>query len=459
MRAAPQPSAKRLSLSILGPFASPALAIGSLNVIVFVYLPPYFAGHLAVSMTLIGQMWMLVRLVDIPVDPLLAMVMDRTRTPIGRYRAWMLAGAPILMLALYKLFMAPRGFGAAYLFGWLVVLYLGNSIVYLGHSAWAATLATRYHERSRLFGLMTAVGVLGTIGVLSISIAHAAFGLSGSEAVQAMGWAMIVMLPFGVLLAAVRAPERLAPETEGPKLSLGDLRALVSKPDLIRLFVAQMALTLGPGWMSAIYIFYFTFGRGFSVADASLLLAVYILAQIPGALLAARVSRAIGKHRMLMLATTSFSVGLLALLVIPRANLPLTIPGMVWCGMSAAGFDLMIRAMLADVGDEVRLEQGKQRTSLLYATNTLAQKLAAAFTIGLTFPLLASLGFNPADGARNSAAAIGNLQIAFMSGPIVFVMLGGACLIGWRLDADRHAQIREALDARDAMLEGAPSAV
>ena len=32
-------------------------------------------------------------------------------------------------------------------------------------------------------------------------------------------------------------------------------------------------------------------------------------------------------------------------------------------------------------------------------------------------------------------------------------MLGGACVIGWRLDAQRHGEIRAKLEARDAALE------
>jgi Na+/melibiose symporter-like transporter len=119
----------------------------------------------------------------------------------------------------------------------------------------------------------------------------------------------------------------------------------------------------------------------------------------------------------------------------------------------AAGFGLMIRAMLADVGDEVRLVQGKQRISLLYAVNGLAEKIAAAFAIGLTFPLLASLGYKAAEGAVNTPAAINQLTAAFIIGPIVFVMLGGACVLGWRLGAQRQGEIRAALEARDAALE------
>jgi Na+/melibiose symporter-like transporter len=151
-----------------------------------------------------------------------------------------------------------------------------------------------------------------------------------------------------------------------------------------------------------------------------------------------------------MATTTAFSIGLPTILLTPRADLLVTVPLMVWAGATASGFTLMIQAMLADVGDEVRLDQGKDRISLLYAVNALASKIAAAFSIGLTFPLLQRLGYDPADGAVNTPAAIHNLTVAFIAGPVVFVMLGGACVFGWRLDARRQGEIRDALSARDA---------
>ena len=57
--------------------------------------------------------------------------MDRTRTALGRYRVWLLAGVPILMLAVWRLYFAPVGIGMAYLIGWLLVLYLATSILTL----------------------------------------------------------------------------------------------------------------------------------------------------------------------------------------------------------------------------------------------------------------------------------------------------------------------------------------
>nr|QQZ50418.1 MFS transporter [Phenylobacterium glaciei] len=185
-----------------------------------------------------------------------------------------------------------------------------------------------------------------------------------------------------------------------------------------------MSLTLGPGWMSALYIFFFTDSRGYTGTEASSLLLVYVLAGILGAPLTARLAQKFSKHRTLMVTTTAYSLGLCMVMVIPKGNVVAAIPVMFWCGFMAAGFDLMIRAMLADVGDEVRLEQGQERISLIYALNSLAGKIASAFAIGVTFPLLGKLGYKAAEGAVNTPAAIRALEWAYIAGPIIFVMLG-----------------------------------
>ncbi|WP_421933862.1 MFS transporter [Phenylobacterium sp.] len=446
----------RLGLPTILGFSLSNLPLGALAVAVAVYLPPYFASHLGVSLTVVGSAWAIVRLLDIGVDPVLGLVMDRTRTRIGRYRFWMIIGAPILMLATYALFQAPHGIGSLYLIGWLLIFYLGTSILGLGHSAWGANLSTEYHERSRLFGVVAALGVIGAVVVLLIPIGANALHRSTAEIVPDMGWFIFWLIPVSMAWMVFRTPERIAPETGHPQFRLRDYVSLLVKPDLLRLFLAQMALTLGPGWMSALYVFFFTDSRGFTPTQASALLLVYILAGIVGAPLTALIARRLSKHRTLMVTTTAYSLGLCMVLVVPKANVAAAIPVMFWCGFMAAGFDLMIRAMLADVGDEVRLEQGQERLSLIYALNSLAAKIASAFSIGLTFPLLARLGYKAAEGAVNTPSAIRSLEWAYIAGPIIFVMLGGACVVGWRLDADRHAQIRRDLDDRDAQYAEAP---
>ncbi len=444
-----------LSPSQILVFSTSALPVASLTIAMLVYLPPYLAAHLGVPLTVVGGIWALVRVLDFGVDPVVGYAMDRTRTPFGRYRAWMMAGAPVLMLGIYMMFMAPKGIGSGYLLFWLLFLYLGNSMVFLSHSAWAATLASDYDQRSRLFGVIVAAGIGASVAVLLFPAVMHAMGSSNAAGVRAMGWFVIVLTPLALGLPIWRTPERVTTDTHA-HVAPRDYLALLFKPEMIRLLAAQMALTLGPGWMSALYLFFFVGVWGFTTQQATLLLILYIASGIAGASVIGRVAMRFTKHRTLIGASTAYSLGLCSVLLVPKGNVLLAMPTIVWCGFMAAAFDMMVRAMVADVGDALRLEQGKERTGLVYAITTLAAKIAAALAIGLTYPLLARIGYNPAEGAVNSHAAIAGLEWMFLLGPIVFVMLGGACFIGWKLDARRHAEICEALDKRDALFDEAP---
>ena len=449
-------SGRGLSLARALTFAIGTLPVSSLGIALFVYLPHYYASHLGVSLTIVGSSWAFVRLLDLGIDPPLGYVMDRTRTAFGRYRIWMIAGAPVLMLGAYMLFMAPKGIGGGYLVTWLLVLYFGLSILYLGHSAWAAGLAPQYDQRSRLFGIMAAVGVISGVIVLLVPIVAKALGRTDAQGVQAMGWFIVLATPLAIGLMAVRTPETIAADVTTNRFELLECLKLLAKPELLRLLASQMALVLGPGWMSALYLFFFVQARGYSSEQATSLLIMYILSGVVGALATGHVATRFGKHRTLIATTTAYSIGLCFVLLVPNGSVIGAAPVMCWCGMMASGFDLMLRAMMADVGDEIRLDQGKERISLLYAILQLGAKVAAALAIWLSYVLLARVGFNPAEGAVNSPQAIRGLEWVFLAGPIVFVMLGGACIFGWRLNAERHAEIRTALDARDRAFDEAP---
>ena len=439
-----------LKLNAILAFSAANFPLGCLAVAVAVYLPPYFASHLGVSLAAVGGAWATVRMLDLVVDPVLGLVMDRTRTRFGRYRPWMVIGAPILMASVYALFMAPQGVGFGYLIIWLLIYYLATSILALGHSAWGATLSTQYHERSRVFGIVAAIGVIGAVIILLIPIFSKGLGFGDAASVPQMGWFILAISPLAIFFTVATTPETVNRTVGSENFHIRDYLALLIKPDLMRLFLAQMCLTLGPGWMSALYLFYFTESLGYTPAVASGLLLLYILAGVFGAPLTARLSWRLGKHRTLMVTTTAYSLGLCTLMIIPKGNVIAGLAPMFWCGFMASGFDLMVRAMLADVGDEVRLDQGKEQLSLIYALNTLAAKIAGAFAIGLTFPLLERLGYVAKEGVRNTPQAIHNLELAYIVGPIVFVMLGGVCVMGWRLTPARHAEIREALDEIDS---------
>ncbi|MHB8529659.1 MAG: MFS transporter [Caulobacteraceae bacterium] len=450
------PSSRR-SLPALIAFAMPGVSAGALAVALTVYLPHYYAGQLGQALGAIGVIFMAVRIIDMFFDPLIGVLMDRTRHRLGRYRLWLVAGAPILMVGVFMLFDPPGAVSLGYLLGWLFVYYIGLSMVVLSHASWASVIAAKYHERSRVFGVLQFVGISGATAVLILPVVMGGpGGASGAGDIAAMGWFIVIAVPVGVALALVSTPERIVADLKTERFGVRDYLEMIWRPDMRRIIIADLCLALGPGWMAALYLFYFHDARGFTFVNASKLLLLYIAAGVVGAAGLSWLATRLGKHRTLMCASTGYSLGLIGIAFLPRADFLVAAALMFVLGFLASGFPLLDRAMVADVGDAVRLEQGKNRISLLYAMITTTQKVAGALSIGLSYVLLGLIGYQPREGAVNTPAAVHGLELIYLVTPVVFVMLGGACYIGYKLDSKRHGEIRAQLDERDGLIAQAP---
>jgi len=292
-----------VSLPTIFAFAAGSLPLAGLGTAMSISVQPYFAQDLGVGLIPIALAFFWVRVLDLGVDPLLAIVMDRTRTPIGRYRAWMLAGAPILMLGVYQLFFAHKGIGVAYLITWLLVYALGSSTVGLARAAWSANLVTQYDQRSRFYGYLGFISVIGILIVLGTPVVSGAF-IKHANNVHLMGWTILALIPIATLVTAVLVREQINVDARSPgAFALRDYWAIASKPEVLRLFVSQFALTLGPGWMANLYIFFFTAARLFTQPQAYTLLIIYIMAGVFGAPLIGYIGGRFGKHRTLIVST------------------------------------------------------------------------------------------------------------------------------------------------------------
>ncbi len=447
-------SAKRSTrvgqLSPLGvlAFACAYMPFAALQLSVAVQLPPFFATQLGLGLAA-GAAFGVVRLIDIPVDPALGLFMDKTRTPMGRYRPWMLAGAPILMLALYMLYQAPQGISEVYLVIWLLVVYLGMSMQLVAGNAWASTLATTYEARSRIFGAMLAMGVFGTIVCLFIPAIAGWTHHSELQGMRWVGWFLVVLAPVSTAIALARTPERLV-QAHGPRFRLSDYARLLSKENVVRIVIADFCVTMGPGWMAALYLYFFRDSRELSVSVSSLLLALYVAAGLVGGPATAWLANRITKHRALIVSTTLYSIFLISIPLLPKGQWAPSVLPMFLLGALATGFVVMVRAITADVCDELRLEGGRDLTGLLYAVTSATTKAAGALSIFVSFWLLSIQGYSVKPHAVNDAAHIHDLELTYIIGPIVFVMLGGAAFLGYKLSSEKHAEIRRQLDERDA---------
>jgi len=416
-----------------------------------VYLPPFYAGKMGVTLTVIGATIGLLRLADLGLDIALGWLMDKTRTPLGRYRPWYLAGLPVLWLSVYKVFNPPANPDTTYLFVWYILLYVAYSMLVLGHSAWAATISGKYHERSRMFGWMLGVGVAGSsfLGLLP-KLTNGKIAPADPGSIPTIGWIIMAVSTVAVVIAFFSTPERSTPVAAKERNTLKDYFAVITNPSMFRLVAADLFLILGPGASAPIYLFFFHEAKGFTPANVGLLLIPYGAAGILAAPIWAKIAQRLGKHRTVQVAGVCYAIFQTILMLVPAGMFWPTFLSMFSVGFCAAAFIVLIRAMVADVADELRLTTGQERSGVLYALVTLTQKLGSSLAVAIIYPILDLFHYVAKPGYHNTPEAIRGLEICYVFAPIILVVVGSVCLVGYKLDAKRQNEIRTALEELDA---------
>jgi GPH family glycoside/pentoside/hexuronide:cation symporter len=437
----------------LAAFAAPCLPLAGLGLPLVVYLPEFYASELGLSLSQVGFAFAAVRILDMAFDPFIGGVMDGTRTRFGRFRPWFAIAAPILMLATAMLFMAKPGVTTLYLWTWLLVLYAGVSISSLSQLAWGAAISPEYNQRSRIYAWWQGGNVVGMILVLTLPALLPFVGVKGhAEAVGAMGWFVVLLLPLTVGLAVSRVPEPMI-TTVRERSGLAEYFKLLKRPAVARILIVDFLVGTGPAITGALFFFFFVRAKGFEKSTASLLLLLYFIGGLVGAPIWTWLSYRIGKHRALAVSSLFYAAVTLASLLIPKANVPVAAAMMFASGITYAAGAFLLRAMMADVGDEVRLDTRVERTALLYALLSGTVKIGSALAVFVTFSLLGMLGFDPK--AKTGDAGIPGLMAMFALVPAGLAITASAIVAGFPLTAKRHSEIRDALADRD-LAEAAP---
>jgi Na+/melibiose symporter-like transporter len=435
----------------LAAFSAPAIPLAALLLPVTVYLPDYYATNLGVDLGVLAFVFMAVRVFDLWFDPALGFAMDKTNTRFGRFRPWFVGGAPIAMVAAWMLFMAPKGAGGGYLLFWLVAAFVGQSMAQLGHMAWAAVAAPSYDQRSKVYGWGMGFTVLGLLSVLALPpILRLGFGFTHAASVQAMGWFVVALIPPTLLLALWSTPEPTTARSVSPP-SWKHYWDLLRRRSVLRVLAADIAWGTGPAVAGSLFFFYFDALRGYDRGAAGLLLLVYFVGALAGSPIWTRLAGRFGKHQTLMVAGVMYAIAQLGILFVPP-GLVIAIVTMFIAGLPFTAGPALLRAMMADLGDEERLHGGIDRTGLLFSLLTGSVKIGSAAAVGIGLSSLNAAGFEPRLGAANAPEALTTLKFMFAMLPAALGILTAWIISGHKLDATAHADIRQRLDERDRLL-------
>ena len=439
----------RTSKRSMAGFAFPATPLAGFLQSKYILLMPLYAIAMGLDVKAIAGIFFTTKMFDVVTDPVFGIVSDKYRTPWGRRRPWLAVGTLILMLAIYMLFIPGEQVGPSYLFGWLLVVYVGWTLTTVSHTAWALELSADYDQRTDITGWLQVAAMIGMMLVALLPAAMEQFGSpTHAEKVAAVGWLLIILLPVAVFVCLRSLPE---PETP-PPTHIGFRRALAIVAGnwaLLRLLAANAAITAAYAVVQSLFVFFVTYTLllGDRTGFALFFLMVGGMVFIP---VWVKLAQHFSKHATMQLAVLYGMVVPALLFFLPPGQLWLTAIAFLFVGAITSAHELLPRTMMADVCDHDQAESGSERMGLYYSLLQLSSKLAAGLMASAIYIGLAWFGFDPDAGAENSQATIDNVRYLIVFTPIIAYVF--VLLLMWKypIDRNRQKELRRIIDEQTA---------
>ena len=405
----------RLSRGALLAYGLFGLPLAMLALPVYVLVPQLYANRFGLSLSVIGSMLLVARVLDACIDPALGLWIDRARSARG-YAGFVLLSLPLLIAGYLALFHPPP-MAAALLLWWfggsLMLVYGGFSLATIAHNSWGASLTQERGERARLTAMREGWALVGVI------LAAAVPFVAGLGALSVL-FVCAVTLAAWVLL-------RMAPRPEPVPVVHLDWRALLV-PFRNRAFRWLLAVFAANGIAAAIpatlFLFFATDRLQLGQFSGLFLVLYFVAAACALPLwvaLAARIGEASAWRTSMLLAVAAF-----VWVVQLDAGAMVAFAAICIISGAALGADLALPpALLAGVIGAAG--HSGQREGAYFGAWSWMTKMNLALAAGIALPLLELLGYTPGSTNTTGTQALG---IAYAWVPCGLKCL--AALLLWR---------------------------
>lgn len=231
------------------------------------YVLYYFQDVLGVSAFAMGIILMAARVFDAFNDPIMGIIVAKTKTRWGKFRPWLLIGTLTNAVVLYLMFAAPPAMDGSGLVAYAAVTYILWGVTYtmmdIPYWSMIPAFTNSGKEREGLTTLARSCAGVGAalVTVFAIKIVHAIGG--NNERVGFKWFALIVAVLFVIfiLITCISIKEKSDVEMKSP--SVGEMfKALLSNDQALTIVVAIVLINCSIYITSNLVIYFFKYDFG-----------------------------------------------------------------------------------------------------------------------------------------------------------------------------------------------------
>ncbi|MDY5767273.1 MAG: glycoside-pentoside-hexuronide (GPH):cation symporter [Alloprevotella sp.] len=427
---------------------------------VVAFLMIFYTDVFGIGMGAVATLMLISRFWDAVNDPIIGSLSDRTRSHWGRYRPWLLFGAPLTAIVLVLCFWAHPGMGYTAKIVYMSLTYgllvLGYTCVNLPYGTLCGAMTQDMDERAQL-NTSRSVAAMIAIGIINIITVPLVKYCGDGTLSSAQGFVCVAAL-YGVIFTLChwfcffKTKETVAVEVSQQRTPLKQqLRAVLQNKPFLMAVVGQLLFGFILYGRNADLIYYFKYVEGnenlFAVFSG-----VIVLPSIVGAALFPLIFKwTNNKGWAAAVFSVLMGISMVALYFFSPTQSP--IPFYVLAALAQfffSGFNTAIYAIIPDCVEYGEWKTGIRNDGFQYAFISLANKIGMALGTSLLALFMGWAGYVP--NVAQSEVVREVIHHGFSTVPGILWIVTAFVMLFYRLDKRTYKGIIRALNERKSQV-------
>ena len=431
------------------------------------YLPIFYTNVFGLDLSVAALLFLVTKIWDAVSDPMMGVIADRTNTRWGKYRPYLLWIAVPFAVAGVLLFTTPD-LGETGKSVWAFATYILMMTIYTAinvpYGSMLGVMTENSDEKTVFSSYRMFFAYTGSFIVLALwePLCNAIAGTGGKLTYNPQAWQTAMAVVSVICLVLFILTFKMTRETIKPAIKKTSIKEdfkslLHNGPWWILLggvllfnffgavryavipyyFVTQIAEDATLSFLSIDFIFYA--GIFFTIGE---------IANMAGVAIATPITFKIGKKSTFLYSQLAIIALCIAFYYIPTDSTRgywMLLILQIACGIFTGIISPLVWSMYADISDYAELKFNTASTGLIFSSSSMAQKFGGAFGTSAVLWLLASFGFNTAEGAVQTPEAIEGLRLLISWIPAGIAALSALFIFIYPLTTRRMAEITEKL--------------